>query len=220
MANKVMVWVLAGAGLALASGGAWWLQQPGKGPAAEKPGATPASSGPAGAAGGPYRLKLSLVDSKPVFDIEGPDFSRAHGLSLSPLLTARGFRDYFDQHSQNVADLALIDQWVLGERRTLDLADGDAAESAVSQAFALAGRIDVIVNNAGYGLLGAICVAELGASLPRSGGWTVYARRAFGDGAGFVVAIAGDIMTMPGLPKVPAAEAIDVDDNGRITGLF
>ncbi|HEX5389359.1 MAG TPA: efflux RND transporter periplasmic adaptor subunit [Burkholderiaceae bacterium] len=52
MANKVMVWVLAGAGLALASGGAWWLQQPGKGPAAEKPGATPASSGPAGAAGG------------------------------------------------------------------------------------------------------------------------------------------------------------------------
>ncbi len=52
MANKVMVWVLAGAGFALASGGAWWLQQPGKGPAAEKPGATPASSGPAGAAGG------------------------------------------------------------------------------------------------------------------------------------------------------------------------
>jgi len=38
-----------------------------------------------------------------------------------------------------------------------------------------------------YGLLGAICVAELGASLPRSGGWTVYARRAFGDGAGFAV---------------------------------
>ena len=38
-----------------------------------------------------------------------------------------------------------------------------------------------------YGLLGAICVAELGASLPSSGGWTVYARRAFGDGAGFVV---------------------------------
>ena len=52
MANKVMVWVLAGAGLALASGGAWWLQQPGKGSAAEKPGAAPASSGPAGAAGG------------------------------------------------------------------------------------------------------------------------------------------------------------------------
>ncbi len=39
-------------------------------------------------------------------------------------------------------------------------------------------------------------------------------------GAGFVVALAGDIMTMPGLPKVPAAENIDVDSTGRITGLF
>ncbi len=39
-------------------------------------------------------------------------------------------------------------------------------------------------------------------------------------GAGFVVALTGDIMTMPGLPKVPAAEKIDVDDDGVITGLF
>ena len=39
-------------------------------------------------------------------------------------------------------------------------------------------------------------------------------------GAGFVVAITGNIMTMPGLPKVPAAEAVDVDDNGDIVGLF
>ena len=39
-------------------------------------------------------------------------------------------------------------------------------------------------------------------------------------GAGFVVALTGDIMTMPGLPKVPAAERIDVDENGVITGLF
>ncbi len=39
-------------------------------------------------------------------------------------------------------------------------------------------------------------------------------------GAGFVVALTGEIMTMPGLPKVPAAEAIDVDENGVITGLF
>ncbi|QJD30098.1 formate--tetrahydrofolate ligase [Methylococcus geothermalis] len=40
------------------------------------------------------------------------------------------------------------------------------------------------------------------------------------NGAGFIVAIAGDMMTMPGLPKVPAAEHIDVDENGRISGLF
>jgi formate--tetrahydrofolate ligase len=39
-------------------------------------------------------------------------------------------------------------------------------------------------------------------------------------GAGFIVALTGEIMTMPGLPKVPAAEAIDVDRTGRISGLF
>ena len=39
-------------------------------------------------------------------------------------------------------------------------------------------------------------------------------------GAGFIVVLTGDIMTMPGLPKVPAAERIDVDDNGKIVGLF
>ena len=39
-------------------------------------------------------------------------------------------------------------------------------------------------------------------------------------GAGFLVALTGDIMTMPGLPKVPAAEKIDVDEDGKITGLF
>ena len=39
-------------------------------------------------------------------------------------------------------------------------------------------------------------------------------------GAGFIVVLTGDIMTMPGLPKRPAAENIDVDENGKITGLF
>lgn len=39
-------------------------------------------------------------------------------------------------------------------------------------------------------------------------------------GAGFIVALTGDIMTMPGLPKLPAAEKIDVDENGKISGLF
>lgn len=39
-------------------------------------------------------------------------------------------------------------------------------------------------------------------------------------GAGFLVALTGDIMTMPGLPKVPSADKIDVDDEGRISGLF
>ena len=39
-------------------------------------------------------------------------------------------------------------------------------------------------------------------------------------GAGFTVVLTGDILTMPGLPKSPAAERIDVDENGKITGLF
>lgn len=40
------------------------------------------------------------------------------------------------------------------------------------------------------------------------------------NGAGFIVVMTGDIMTMPGLPKVPAADSIDIDENGKITGLF
>ena len=39
-------------------------------------------------------------------------------------------------------------------------------------------------------------------------------------GAGFVVAYAGDILTMPGLPKVPGAEGVDIDANGNVVGLF
>ncbi len=52
-------------------------------------------------------------------------------------------------------------------------------------------------------------------------GFTVTVRQVkVSAGAGFIVALTGDIMTMPGLPKVPAAERIDVDDNGKISGLF
>ena len=43
---------------------------------------------------------------------------------------------------------------------------------------------------------------------------------AISNGAGFVVASMGDIMKMPGLPKTPAAETIDLSDDGEITGLF
>ncbi|MDR0596231.1 MAG: formate--tetrahydrofolate ligase [Clostridiales Family XIII bacterium] len=52
-------------------------------------------------------------------------------------------------------------------------------------------------------------------------GWTLTVRSVkVSAGAGFIVALTGDIMTMPGLPKTPAAERIDVDDNGVISGLF
>ncbi|SFA69250.1 Formate-tetrahydrofolate ligase [Acetitomaculum ruminis DSM 5522] len=73
-----------------------------------------------------------------------------------------------------------------------------------------------------------ICVAKTQYSLSddakllgRPEGFTVNIRQVtFSAGAGFVVAIAGDIMKMPGLPKVPAAEKIDVTSEGMITGLF
>ena len=52
-------------------------------------------------------------------------------------------------------------------------------------------------------------------------GFTLHIREIYvSAGAGFVVAISGSILSMPGLPKSPAAYNIDVDDNGRITGLF
>ena len=79
----------------------------------------------------------------------------------------------------------------------------------------------------GYGGL-PICVAKTQYSfsddpaLPGAPeGFTVTVRNLkVSAGAGFLVALTGDIMTMPGLPKRPAAENIDVDDEGRITGLF
>ncbi len=57
--------------------------------------------------------------------------------------------------------------------------------------------------------------------LGRPNGFKVNVREVYvSAGAGFVVAVTGAIMTMPGLPKVPAANNIDVDENGTITGLF
>jgi len=79
----------------------------------------------------------------------------------------------------------------------------------------------------GYGNL-PICMAKNQYSLSddpsklgRPTGFTVNIREVYvSAGVGFVVAITGTMMTMPGLPKIPAAEKIDVDENGRIVGLF
>jgi len=81
--------------------------------------------------------------------------------------------------------------------------------------------------SAGYGRL-AICMAKTQNSLSddakkpgRPRGFTVTVRDArLAAGAGFVVAYAGDILTMPGLPRVPGAESMDVDAAGDIIGLF
>ncbi len=73
-----------------------------------------------------------------------------------------------------------------------------------------------------------VCVAKTQYSLSdnqsllgRPEGFTVTVRDVnISNGAGFVVVLTGDIMTMPGLPKVPAANNIDIDENGKIVGLF
>jgi formate--tetrahydrofolate ligase len=79
----------------------------------------------------------------------------------------------------------------------------------------------------GYGRL-PVCVAKTQNSLSddpkrpgRPRGFTITVRDvSLSAGAGFVVAYAGDILTMPGLPKVPGAEGIDIDANGNVVGLF
>ncbi|HOG14369.1 MAG TPA: formate--tetrahydrofolate ligase [Synergistales bacterium] len=79
----------------------------------------------------------------------------------------------------------------------------------------------------GYGKL-PVCMAKTQMSLSddpkkigRPKGWRLTVREVrLSAGAGFVVPICGTIMTMPGLPRVPAAESVDVDDQGRVTGLF
>ena len=57
--------------------------------------------------------------------------------------------------------------------------------------------------------------------LGRPENFDIHIREVYVDaGAGFVVALTGSVMTMPGLPKVPAANNIDVSEDGKITGLF
>ncbi|MDF2501628.1 MAG: fhs [Anaerosporomusa subterranea] len=84
-----------------------------------------------------------------------------------------------------------------------------------------------VLTKNGYGNL-PVCMAKTQYSfsddptrLGRPEGFTVTVRQArISAGAGFVVLLTGEIMTMPGLPKRPAAENIDIDANGRISGLF
>ena len=103
-------------------------------------------------------------------------------------------------------------------RRVYGAADLSATP-AVARAFAE-------LEAAGFGAL-PVCIAKTPYSFTadprqrgRPEGFTLPIRgvRA-AAGAGFVVVYAGDVTTMPGLPKVPAAEAIDLDEDGNITGL-
>lgn len=83
------------------------------------------------------------------------------------------------------------------------------------------------LESAGFGRL-PVCIAKTQYSLSddpkllgRPVGFEMHVREVYvSAGAGFVVALTGDVMTMPGLPKTPAAYRIDVDDDGKIVGLF
>lgn len=104
--------------------------------------------------------------------------------------------------------------------REIYRADGvtytSAAEKAIKEIEALGfDKIPVCVAKTQYSL------SDDPAKLGKPENFTVTIRDVkLSSGAGFVVAYAGDIMTMPGLPKVPAANSIDVDDKGNISGLF
>ena len=83
------------------------------------------------------------------------------------------------------------------------------------------------IEDMGFGNL-PVCMAKTQYSLSddpsllgRPSGFRMHVREVYvSSGAGFVVVLTGSIMTMPGLSKSPAAYNIDVDDNGKITGLF
>ncbi len=83
------------------------------------------------------------------------------------------------------------------------------------------------LENAGFGRM-PVCIAKTQYSLSddpkllgRPVGFEMHVREVYvSAGAGFVVVLTGDVMTMPGLPKTPAAYRIDVDDEGKIVGLF
>jgi formate--tetrahydrofolate ligase len=91
-----------------------------------------------------------------------------------------------------------------------------AADSAIKQIEAL-GFINLPVCMA----KNQYSLSDDATKLGRPTGFNINIREVYvSAGAGFVVAITGTVMTMPGLPKVPAAEGIDVDESGKITGLF
>ena len=106
-----------------------------------------------------------------------------------------------------------------GNERILPNLVGQTEESAKAQLAEL--------DAGGFGRL-PVCIAKTQYSfsddaslLAAPSGFTMTVRELrLSAGAGFVVVVMGNIMTMPGLPKKPAAEGIDVDENGVISGLF
>lgn len=129
--------------------------------------------------------------------------------------------DQKESHYKPIYDLKLsIKEKITTIAKEIYGADGVTIDAAAEQAIKT-------IETLGYGEL-PVCMAKNQYSLSddptklgRPTGFQVNIREVYvSAGAGFVVAITGSVMTMPGLPKVPAAESIDVDEAGKIIGLF
>ena len=128
-----------------------------------------------------------------------------------------------ESHYRSIlADCATVEERIGTVAREIYGADGvtytAAARKALRDILALGPEMDKL----------PVCVAKTQyslsddpAKLGRPAGFSITVRDVrLSGGAGFIVVYTGDIMTMPGLPKVPAAEKIDLDENGDIWGLF
>jgi formate--tetrahydrofolate ligase len=148
-----------------------------------------------------------------VWERGGEGGTELAGAVLEAMGTGPGFRMLYPDELPLVAKIERIATQMYG-------ADGVRLQPAAATRLA---RFEAM----GYGRL-PVCMAKTQNSLAddprrvgRPRGFTVTVRDAkLAAGAGFVVAYAGDILTMPGLPKTPAAEVIDVDDEGNVVGLF
>lgn len=140
---------------------------------------------------------------------------------------AQAVIDTIDRREGSQSDFKPIYDETLPIKEKLDIiareiyrADGvsytSQAEKSIKEIEALGfGKTPVCVAKTQYSL------SDDPTKLGKPEGFTVTIRDVKpSSGAGFAVAYAGDIMTMPGLPKVPAADSIDVDDMGNISGLF
>lgn len=140
---------------------------------------------------------------------------------------AQAVIDTIDRREGSQSDFKPIYDETLPIKEKLDIiareiyrADGvsytSQAEKSIKEIEALGfGKTPVCVAKTQYSL------SDDPTKLGKPEGFTITIRDVkLSSGAGFAVAYAGDIMTMPGLPKVPAADSIDVDDMGNISGLF
>ena len=141
------------------------------------------------------------------------------GIALAEAVMEKIDQQTADFHPLYPDDLSLKEK-IQTICREIYGADGVVYDTAAEKAIAK-------LEDMGMGNL-PICMAKNQYSLSddpkklgRPSGFTIHIREVYPSaGAGFVVAVTGTIMTMPGLPKKPAAFQIDLDDDGKITGLF